>query len=64
MSLQNDNRDRSDIERALSYYDSILPMYYRRVADTQRRLDELLRERDHALERLWVLDHEYQGGDK
>lgn len=60
MGLQNDLRDREDVMRALNYYDTVLPLYRRRVAEVQHRLDALLRERDAALERLWVLDHEYQ----
>lgn len=61
MGLQNDLRDREDIERMLDYYRTVEPMYRRRVRDAQHRLDELLRERDAALERKWVLDHEYIG---
>ena len=61
MGLQNDLRDRGDIERVLHYYQTVLPMYRRKVTDAQHRLDELLRERDWALERLYVLDHDYQG---
>ena len=61
MGLQNDTRDRGDIERALSFFDDAIPMYRRRLSEVQGRLDELLRERDWALERLYVLDHDYQG---
>jgi hypothetical protein len=60
MGMQNDTRDRGEITRALNYYDTVLPMYRRRAAESQQRLDELLRERDWALERKFVLDHDYQ----
>ena len=61
MGLQNDLRDRETIKAALNFYDSTLPIYRRRVTELQQRLDQLLRERDWALERLYVLDHDYQG---
>jgi hypothetical protein len=62
MGLQNDLRDREEILRVLSYFSTVLPMYRRRVAEAQERLDELMRDQDHARERLFVLDHEYREG--
>lgn len=59
MGAQNDLRDREDVVRMLDYYRTVEPIYRRRVREAQHRLDELLRERDEAQERLFVLDHEY-----
>lgn len=58
MSLQNGLRERDEIYRMLSYSDIVLPLYRRKVREAQERLDELLRDRDHAQERLIVLDQE------
>lgn len=60
MSLQNDLWERDEIYRMLSYFDTVLPLYRRKVREAQERLDELMRDRDHAQERLFVLDHEYR----
>jgi hypothetical protein len=61
MSLQNDLRDRKELEAVVRIGNNLESLYRRRVREAQERLDELLRDRDHAKERLFALDHEYQG---
>lgn len=63
MGAQNDLRNREEVQTLLNYVDAILPIYRRRTRELQDKLDALLRDRDHAIERLFVLDHDYQEVD-
>lgn len=59
MAEQNDLRTREQCQTDLFNLNQSIPLAEQAVRRAQMQLDALRRDRDHTIERLFVLDHEY-----
>lgn len=61
MGLMNDTRtDPEELRKVIQTCETLIPLAQSVLNEAQSKLDRLTRDRDHAKERLWVLEHTYK----